>query len=230
VLHVLCGVRKIADGRRACLRTPRQSSALFLEQTRHGPARLSADVQSRGGCCGSLPPSDHKVPSASQTRRTVFEGSGPPRGTCRGSTPCEAAWLRVRHRACSSWWPGDQSTADILSVVAGTAVDLGPNSLAVRLQGLVEIGFVVVSGNHHVAALAPFWVESVVVEGPSRDRVVFRIDFGHPAHLPLARYSPLQTSASSITQNPRWTKRPQQDRMSGRRRSRFSCGRTRLTA
>jgi hypothetical protein len=54
-------------------------------------------------------------------------------------------------------------TAGMLGVIAGTSDDLRLDPLAVLRQGCIELGFVVVGGNHNVTTLAPLRIESVVV-------------------------------------------------------------------
>jgi hypothetical protein len=79
-------------------------------------------------------------------------------------------------------------TTDMLGVIAGTSDDLRLDPLAVRRQGRVELGIVVVGGNHNVTTPAPLRIEPVVVENASPDRVVTRIhprripDVGHEGH------------------------------------------------
>lgn len=73
---------------------------------------------------------------------------------------------------------------DVLGGVTCATGDLVLDATDVTGQRHLELGFVVIGGNHDIASLASFRVETVVVKDPPADRIVPWIHLGQPTHLP----------------------------------------------
>lgn len=72
-----------------------------------------------------------------------------------------------------------RGAADMFSIAAGARQDLRANLAGVTVKLAFELRRVVVGSYHNVAALIACRIEPVVMDHPTPDRVIARIDLPH---------------------------------------------------